>query len=92
MDNSPYYNTTFGNNYFNYYIPPGIAMTGYYPGTFRNSPRPDNIGYYPGSHRNNSAFQRYPLSQNSQRAQTTSSLILYDPRPVSENHNHFFFK
>ena len=60
-------------------------MTGYYPGTHRNLPGPANIGYYPGTHRNN-AFQRYP-PQNPQRAQTTSSLILYDPRPVSENHN-----
>ena len=86
MDNSPYYNSTMGNNYFNYYIPPGISMTGYYPGiTHRNSPGlPPAIGYYPGTHRN-SAFQRYPL-QNRQRTQTTttSSLIFYDPRPVSE--------
>ena len=91
MDNSPYYNSTMGNNYFNYYIPPGIAMTGYYPpgNTHRNSPGPPAIGYYPGTHRN-SAFQRYPL-QNRHRTQTTttSSLIFYDPRPVSEkNHNN----
>ena len=83
MDNSPYYhNTAIMNHYLNYYIPPGISMTGYYPGNYGNSLRPVNtIGYCP------TAFQRYLLYQNPQRAQTTSSLIFYDPRTVSGKKN-----
>ena len=79
MDNSPYYhNTAIMNHYLNYYIPPGISMTGYYPGNYGNSLGPINtIGFCPA------AFQRYLPYQNPQRAQTTSSLIFYDPRTVS---------
>ena len=79
MDNSPYYhNTAIMNHYLNYYIPPGISMTEYYPGNYGNSLGPVNaIGFSPA------AFQRYLPYQNPQRAQTTSSLIFYDPRTVS---------
>ena len=85
MDNSPYYhNTAIMNHYLNYYIPPGISMTGYYPGNYGNSLGPVNtIGYCPTA-----AFQRYLPYQNPQRAQTTSSLIFYDPRTVSGEKNH----
>ena len=87
MDNSPYYhNTAIMNHYLNYYIPPGISMTGYYPGNYGNSLGPVNtIGYCPaaGNHWNSAAFQRYLRYQNPQRSQTTSSLIFYDPRTVS---------
>ena len=90
MDNSPYYhNTAIMNHYLNYYIPPGISMTGYYPGNYGNSLGPVNtIGFSPA------AFQRYLPYQNPQRAQTTSSLIFYDPRTVSgeKYHNMHFLK